>query len=1540
MKSRLSFEFLKKIQGVIIISIGLIGLIGWISNNILLASYNIGYIPMAPDTAILFVIFGLFLLANFYKSHIKSLSALTISLISLYGFLKTVEFFAEIDLTFSNYISNIFENREGYQLQKMSPVTGFLFLLAGISFLLKAKYVDRRAANTAIAVLGSIITFTGFTVVVGYLFQTPLLYNSKTIPMALSTAICFVFLGLATIILSGRKNFITRQFVGKTSYNILIRKIVPILFFVILFQGLILKYFYDSSTLNFALFSALLSLFFILLTSTIIIQISKSVFQNAILAEAKSKQAELIVKSKDELFKLTAESAKVGSWEYDVRTKQTTLSPEIVGVLEFDTGQNQNLQTFENALTKESYKVFISAIETSINKGISTDFEIEILTGCGNTRYLRVIGIPVTEDVGVKMVRGIIHDITNEKDYHKKQLLLSNILSLLNKPNEWSLLIDQILSKIKESLQIDAVAIRLREGNDFPYNHTIGLNVDFLDSENTLCPKVNDAEIEKKQTTSPLLECFCGAVINGNIDSSKNYYTQYGSFWVNSTSTLNGNIAKEELPYRYRNYCNLSGYESVALIPLRSENGTIGLFQLNDKRTNRFSLQTVSYLEELSSLIGLAFNRIQTENIVKESEKRFRVIFESAAIGVALIDSSWKPIKTNQRYCDILGYSMNEMLNINLIDITYPDDIEISLSQRDKIINGEVSEYTIIKRYFHKSGEVVWVKLFVSPMSDTNKYQNYYIAIVEDVSAQKLIEKALQDSEEHFRSITQTASDAIISMDEKGKILTWNNAAVSIFGYSEVEVLNSELFQLIAPKEIGSNIGLNFRSITDIIETSFIDKTLEINAIRKDGSTFPAELSVSSYLKDNNWHPTAIIRDISKRKLAEQAVQNRIREIQCLQNITQITDKDNLTLGKFFNKVVRLIPTAFQYPECTKCRIVFNEQTFQSSSFNEGKYRLSVDIVIRNKPVGFIEVFFYDEICPKTLTPFLKEEKGLLITISKILSEFIERKRKEQIQKIIYNSSIAVDTTESLADLIDYIKNQIGTLIDTTNFFAAFYDEDTDTISLPYHSDQKDNISHFPAGRTLTKHVIKTQMPLLVTKKQINEMERRGLIELDSNRAKVWLGVPLIVKGNVTGIFAVQSYDDENAYNVEDLEMLEFIARQVSISIERKKAEQDLRVAFEKAKESDRLKSTFLATMSHELRTPLNAVIGFSDMMKGVFDTKRVTEYAGIINKSGLNLLEIIEDIFNITLLESGEIKTSKDEFHAKQFMEDIVLLVELEKEKLGKNFLVQFIPPKEIDSLILKTDRTKLKQILLNILKNALKFTFNGSVEYGFNIDEYKNNHVVKFFVMDTGIGIRKEHTEVIFDTFRQVDDSNTRIFGGTGLGLSLSKRYLEMIGGDIWVESTFGKGSTFYFTIPGYELHEVDEKAVKKIDTSPKLKDKTILIAEDEESNYELLIVYLEELEVNTMWAHDGAEAISICETHSNIDLVLMDIKMPGVNGIDATLKIREIRPNLPIIAQTAFALQGDDKKALEAGCNDYISKPIKRRDLYLLITKYLSN
>lgn len=386
---------------------------------------------------------------------------------------------------------------------------------------------------------------------------------------------------------------------------------------------------------------------------------------------------------------------------------------------------------------------------------------------------------------------------------------------------------------------------------------------------------------------------------------------------------------------------------------------------------------------------------------------------------------------------------------------------------------------------------------------------------------------------------------------------------------------------------------------------------------------------------------------------------------------------------------------------------------------------------------------------------------------------------------------------------------------------------------------------------------------------------------------------------------------------------------------ERKKIESELIKAKEHAEESDRLKSAFLANMSHEIRTPMNGILGFAQLLRDPDLTGEEQQtFLGIIEKSGVRMLHIITDIVSISKIESGQMETSISETNVNEQIDLVYNFFLTEVEKKGMLLSVKTALP--LKEAIIKTDREKIYSILTNLVGNATKFTHTGSIEFGYE----KKGKYLEFFVKDTGDGIADEKKEIIFERFRQGSESMTRNYEGAGLGLSISKAYVEMLGGKIWVESELGKGSTFYFTIP-YNV-ETEPGIIKKesVSTGDKdgfIKNLKILTAEDDESSELFLSTALNMYYKEMYHARTGIEAVEICRKNPDIDLVLMDMRMPDMDGYEATCQIREFNKDVVIIAQTAYGLSGDRQKAIEAGCNDYISKPIDVNLLKALIKKY---
>jgi PAS domain S-box-containing protein len=396
-----------------------------------------------------------------------------------------------------------------------------------------------------------------------------------------------------------------------------------------------------------------------------------------------------------------------------------------------------------------------------------------------------------------------------------------------------------------------------------------------------------------------------------------------------------------------------------------------------------------------------------------------------------------------------------------------------------------------------------------------------------------------------------------------------------------------------------------------------------------------------------------------------------------------------------------------------------------------------------------------------------------------------------------------------------------------------------------------------------------------------------------------------------------------------------FIISSINDITERKQAELELIKAKEKAEESDRLKSAFLTNMSHEIRTPMNGILGFSELLKEPnLTSDEQQDYIQTIQISGSRMLNTINNIVDISKIESGLTKVDINETNLNEKIEFTYKFFKPEVEIKGIKF--SFKNGLQSKEAIINTDNEKVYAILTNLVKNAIKFTYEGSIEFGYE----KKGEYLEFFVKDTGVGIPQKQHQIIFKRFRQGSESHNRGYEGSGLGLSIAKSYIEMLGGEIWVESQEGKGSTFYFTIP---YNAVSEEKIELLNAvSEKLKEVEIkklkvLIVEDDEISYSLLSRMIQKLSYEVLHAITGVEAIEACRDNPDLDLVLMDIRMPEMDGNEATRQIRQFNKDVIIIAQTAYGFSSDKEKTIEAGCNDYISKPINKNLLYDLIKKH---
>jgi signal transduction histidine kinase/DNA-binding response OmpR family regulator len=383
---------------------------------------------------------------------------------------------------------------------------------------------------------------------------------------------------------------------------------------------------------------------------------------------------------------------------------------------------------------------------------------------------------------------------------------------------------------------------------------------------------------------------------------------------------------------------------------------------------------------------------------------------------------------------------------------------------------------------------------------------------------------------------------------------------------------------------------------------------------------------------------------------------------------------------------------------------------------------------------------------------------------------------------------------------------------------------------------------------------------------------------------------------------------------------------------EKEKRAAELIIAKEKAEESDKLKTAFLQNMSHEIRTPLNGIIGFSALLNyDDVSREEIKEYSAIISQSGNRLIEIVNNVLDISKIETGQIVIERKAIVIDEILTDLhTFFTPIAKtKKITLNYINQ-----GDKTNMLFSDEAKLHQILTNLINNAVKFTKSGSIDFGFETIE----NFIQFYVKDTGIGIPVELHEKVFIRFIQAEQSMTKNYEGAGLGLAISKGLVELLGGKIWVESEIGKGTTIYFTIPFEPMKVQSQSKTPDTDIQVKKLHSKILIAEDDWTSFQYLSKILSKSVISIIHAENGEQAVEFAKTNPDIDLILMDIRMPVMNGIDAARLIKQIRPNVPIIAQTAYAFSEEKTNILSTGFDEYLSKPLQYYQLDEIIKKYL--
>jgi PAS domain S-box-containing protein len=786
-----------------------------------------------------------------------------------------------------------------------------------------------------------------------------------------------------------------------------------------------------------------------------------------------------------------------------------------------------------------------------------------------------------------------------------------------------------------------------------------------------------------------------------------------------------------------------------------------------------------------------------------------------------------------------------------------------------------------------------------------------------------------------FEKFAEMLPEMIYEADLSGNIIYGNQRGLDFFGYSKKDLARGINISELFPDSYQEMIS-NLKALTHPGQTS----SNEYLVRKRDGTSVPLLThSFALFIEDKIVGYRGVVTDISKQKEYEAQIKREKAFLEHLYNYTPaaiaITSSSGLismvnrefttlfgfTVEESINKSINdlVVPEDLKEEAVLIDRLAAINNKEVRQTVRKDKYGnkihvslIATSIVINNENVAHLCIY-------RDIT---SERKNLLL------------------QEILYNISSAALKQYDIKEIYPIIVHELNKIWDTNNFFIALYDKASETLSLPFFADEKDNFYEIPTKKTITGWVINNNKSVLLKENDLKILEESGDIDLIGTPCKVWMGVPLKVENNIIGVMCLQDYNDENKFSQDDLYVLDFIANQIAIALQRRMMLDNLITARQKAEEAAQSKQLFMSTMSHEIRTPLNEVIGITNLLLQGNPREDQMDFIKTLKFSGNHLLTLVNDVLDYNKMESGKLVFEQTQFNLSDFLEEILRSYSFRSKAKHLSFEIKKGSDIPIEVI---GDPIRLNQILSNLLSNALKFTNKGGITVTVKeLNRLNNQSRMEFSVSDTGIGIIKDKHFLIFESFTQASTDTTRHFGGTGLGLAICKKLIELQGGNITVESEPDKGSTFRFVLTfGVSVKGSQVKKTEVTENYSGLEGKKVLVAEDNKINFFVANKFLSGWGIIVTHAENGQIALNELEK-KEFDLILMDLHMPVMDGLEATRIIRKsenqkIR-DIPIVALTAAIMSENHDKIDDLSINDYVLKPFKPHDLFDRIKKHI--
>ncbi len=1009
-------------------------------------------------------------------------------------------------------------------------------------------------------------------------------------------------------------------------------------------------------------------------------------------------------------------------------------------------------------------------------------------------------------------------------------------------------------------------------------------------------------------------------------------------------------IPASELTLKRKDGSSITVYSSHSFVNIsksKSEFFCIDIDLSKRKKAEHELLQSNRKYRELSTMLRLMTDNMPDMLWAKNLNKEYTFVNKAICNNLLNAADSQEPLGKNDMF-----FALRER-NSQPDNPDWHNFGEIC-SDSDAITLEEMKPMRF-DEFGNVKGKFLFLDVHKAPLFDDEGKLIGVVGSARDVTEAKKAENQLRKLS---RAVEQSPASVVIA-DPDGNIEYVNPKFTEITGYTLEESMGKKPSLL----KSGEQPDEYYKELWDTI-TSGKDWRGEFLNKKKNGELYWESASISPIFSNDEkiTHFIAVKEDITARKLAEE---NRETAIAMLQTALAqspsgilIADAPDVTIrwvneaalnirgnselpltGIDLSKhsiswqIYRLDGTPMPPDELPLSRAILKGETVHNEEVlirhvtGEDRCVSANSAPIRNAAGEIIAgiVVFHDITESKELEESLKHQSSLRELLMEVSSGFINiplEKVDEAINKSLGKMAVFVNADRSYIFEYDW---ENGICKNTYEWCAEGIGHEIANLqNIPISIMEETVVNHKKGESEFIPDL--SSLPSSIGKEI-----------LESQGIKSMLTAPMMNEEHCIGFVGFDYVREFHIYNVQEMQMLKIFAQMlVNVKI-RKEIVGQIMIARDKATESDRLKSAFLANMSHEIRTPMNGIIGFSNLLKepGLTGNEQ-KEYIDMIEESGTRMLNIINDIIDISKIEAGLMELSISESNLNEQIEYIYNFFKPEADAKGLK-LSYNIPFTEKATTII-TDREKLYAVLTNLVKNSLKYTEEGNIEFGY----IRRGGEIEFYVKDTGIGIPKDHQESVFKRFVQADNKYSIDRKGAGLGLAISKAYIEKLGGRIWIESTVGKGSTFYFTLPQNVKPEGNLKIHTTVpDKEVIIEDSqlNILIVEDDEFSKILLEKVLRKIVKRLFKARTGVEAVELCRNNPDIDLVFMDIQMAEMDGYEATAQIRQFNKKVVIIAQTAFVQSGDRKKVMDAGCNDYIAKPIKISDLRTMIHKYFN-